>query len=119
VGVDDDTPAGLFAFEKEDPINEEPKEEKDSNLGRTAADDHGQTRPNLEDITPSMIEKYQSVRLNGVLTFSSRVPEPKTVNIEVKTLQRVLNVAVDLGLLAENPLKNKLSLLKEPEGRKR
>jgi len=75
----------------------------------------------LDKITPDMVEKYAQDRLLGALSFSKtkKRPTPRAVNIETKCLYRMLNLAVNWGLIAQSPLKGKIRFLKEPEGRVR
>jgi len=91
---------------------------------------------NLKEITVSEVEKYKRARLAGTLVFGYKVPTEKdgiktvktipgkvpsaaTVNRELRCLTKVLNLAVDLGVLAENPLAGKVKMLREPTGRMR
>jgi len=66
------------------------------------------------------MEDYTRARMSGALVFGpGKVPSPRTINIELACLRRLLNFAVELGVLGENPLKGKLRMLREPEGRVR
>ncbi|HUU03938.1 MAG TPA: site-specific integrase [Myxococcota bacterium] len=79
----------------------------------------------LDKITLPDVEDYARTRLAGGLVFPvgkgrpGKVPSPPTINRELRCLSKALNLAVDLGVLAENPLKGKLKMLAEPEGRVR
>ncbi len=72
---------------------------------------------NLERITVAEVERYKGARLAGSLP--GRTPSPATINRELACLRKLLNLAVDLTVLVENPLTGKLRMLKEPEGRVR
>jgi integrase len=74
----------------------------------------------LDEIGLAEVREYQDARISGRLNFR-RLPTPRTVNLEVKTLLRVLNVAVEAGALAQNKLRGKLNkqMLAEAEGRVR
>jgi len=74
----------------------------------------------LDEIGLAEVRDYQDARISGRLKFG-RLPTPRTINLEVKTLLRVLNVAVEAGALAENSLRGKLNkqVLPEAEGRVR
>lgn len=73
----------------------------------------------LKDISVSEVEKYKRARLSGGLTFGDKIPSPSTVNRELRCLTKVLNLAVDLGVLAENPIAGKVKMHREPTGRVR
>jgi len=55
-------------------------------------------RRRLSDIHPFHVESYKIERRSEV--------SPRTVNIEVKCLKRMLNLAVDWGKLENNPIRN-------------
>ncbi|HUU02178.1 MAG TPA: site-specific integrase [Myxococcota bacterium] len=74
---------------------------------------------NLERITLADVERYRTARLSGALVFNNTPAGSSTVNRELACLRRLLNLAADLGVLGENPLKGKIKMSREPEGRVR
>ena len=58
----------------------------------------------LDQITKSMIEEYKSVRAKDFKRGSdAKTVSPATVNRELSTLKKILNMAVDDGLLWQSP----------------
>lgn len=71
----------------------------------------------LSEITPWLIEKYKVTRKQEITCRHEEV-KPRTVNIEVKCLKRMFNMAIQWGLAETNPV-NKVRMLKEAPGRLR
>lgn len=69
---------------------------------------------NLADIGTKQVEEYKELRLSGRLNFK-KIPTPRTVNLELANLRRMLNLAVEWNVLASNPLKRKLTMIPETE----
>jgi excisionase family DNA binding protein len=65
----------------------------------------------LKDVSPLMIEKYKSKRLNEGI-------KPATVNRELSVLKRAFNLAISWDIADENPVE-KVRFLRQPEPRER
>ena len=75
----------------------------------------------LGRISFEQVEHFKRRRLSGELRFGAgrRQAGRATVNRELACLRKLLNLAVDLGVLSENPVAGKVKLLKESGGRTR
>ena len=58
----------------------------------------------LSKITLPAVEQYRQARLSGEISFSNKSVTRRTVNIEVKCLHRMLNLATAWGELERNPI---------------
>jgi integrase len=69
-------------------------------------------RPAAE-LSPLELDEYRAARA-AVVTRRGRAPTVSTVNREIVLLHRVLNFAVSRRLIAANPIKGAVKLLREP-----
>jgi integrase len=76
----------------------------------------------LNNVTHALAEKYQSLRIDGLLVAPGRAKtkavSPATVNRETVMLKHMYRKAVEWGYLISNPIQN-VKKLKEPPGRVR